>query len=412
MVSVTKALQLLHDNVEAVHAEILPIESALGYISAQNLHARFDLPRFDNSAMDGYAVTMADAGGVITPQPTIFAGDESSVKVRFGQGVKIMTGAVIPKGADAVIPVEKTSEEDGKVKLPESIKRGENIRKRGEDISKGETILYIGDEINGYAIKQLASQGITHVRVFRKPRVSVFATGHELRMHYETIEPHQIYNSNAPTFIARAKELGCDASFTGATADTMESIKAQIAASLQSDLIITSGGVSVGDADFTKDAFKDLGMEILFEKVNIKPGKPTTVGRIGDTWIINLPGNPTAAAINFELFARTIIERLRGCKKAYTAPIHTTCAEDISLKPGKYTALLGRFDGESFTALKKQGPGMVSPLKEADGFIVTDPETSFVKRGSKVKVIPFRFRVGKEEPTDIFTSGKSYSFEM
>ncbi|MCF6202035.1 MAG: molybdopterin molybdenumtransferase MoeA, partial [Hydrogenimonas sp.] len=150
----------------------------------------------------------------------------------------------------------------------------------------------------------------------------------------------------------------------------------------------------------------------LFEKVNIKPGKPTTVGRIDKTWIVNLPGNPTAAAINFELFARTIIERLKGSAKPYIAAVESLCEEDISLKPGKFTALLGRFDGKSFTALKKQGPGMVSPLKEADGFIITEPQTSFIKSGSKVKMIPIRFLIGQNRPADIFTSGKSYSFEM
>ncbi|BDY12778.1 molybdopterin molybdotransferase MoeA [Hydrogenimonas cancrithermarum] len=404
MVSITEALERIHANVKAAGTEILPIESAVGYVSAEHLHARFDLPRFDNSAMDGYAVTMADAGGIIASQPTIFAGDESDVKVRPGYGVKIMTGAVMPKGADAVIPVENTIETAEGISLPDTIKRGAHIRKKGEDITKGERILSAGETITAYALTQLASQGITHVRVFQKPRVTVFATGHELRMHYEPIEAHQIYNSNAPMFIARSLELGCDARFTGATADTMESIKAHIAAALDADLIITSGGVSVGDADFTKEAFAELGMETLFSKVDIKPGKPTSVGRIGKTWVVNLPGNPSAAAVNFEIFARSIINRLHGMQAPYIAPIVTLCAESKKIKPGKYSVLMGRFDGEGFEILEKQGPGMVSPLKEADGLIIVTPKVECLEKGQRVRMIPLRCNQTAESAVELFTS--------
>jgi len=255
-----------------------------------------------------------------------------------------------------------------------------------------------------YVLPQLASQGITHIRVFCKPTVTVFATGHELRMHYEKVEAHQIYNSNAPMFIARSKELGCEAKFTGSTADTMESIKAHISSALDSDLIITSGGVSVGDADFTKDAFKELGMEILFSKVDIKPGKPTTVGRIGKTWIVNLPGNPSAAAVNFEIFARTIINLLQGKNRPYIAPVVAKVAKDKKIKPGKYTVLMGKFDGEKFEILEKQGPGMVSPLKNANGIIIVTPEVETLKEGQAVRVIPLTCNPTSKECIELFTT--------
>ena len=403
MVSIDEALRIVHEQVPAVGTEILPIEEALGRVAAENVHARFDMPRFDHSAMDGYAVTMADAGGVVEPQGTIFAGDDSDLVVRKGHGVKIMTGAVMPKGADAVIPVENVTEEAGGVRMPESIKQGANIRKQGEETQKGERILTCGDAINAYAVSLLASQGITHLRVYRKPLVTVFATGHELKMHYESVEPHQIYNSNAPMFIARCRELGCDARFTGATADTMESIERQIADALESDLIVTSGGVSVGDADYTLEAFANLGMETLFHKVDIKPGKPTTLGRIGKTWIVNLPGNPSAAAVNFELFARSLIRRLRGHGAPFLAPVHALNAETIRLKPGRQTVILGRYDGERFRKLEKQGPGMVRPLKEANAMIVTGKERGEIKEGEAVRVIPLDCDRGAESPVPLFT---------
>jgi molybdopterin molybdotransferase len=403
MVSITEALELIHTHVKAVKTEILPIESALGRIIAEPIEARFDLPRFNNSAMDGYAVTLADAGQIIQSQPTIFAGDKSDIKVSQGHGVKIMTGAVMPEGAEAVIPVENTVETAEGIQLPETIKPGANIRKKGEDIAQGEPIITTGETLTAYALTQLASQGITHVKVYQKPRVTVFATGHELRMHYEPIEAHQIYNSNAPMFIARTQELGCDAKFTGSTADTMESIKAHIHDALDSDLIITSGGVSVGDADFTKEAFAELGMEILFSKVNIKPGKPTTVGRIGKTWVVNLPGNPSAAAVNFEIFARSIINRLQGMDAPYIAPVVTTSANDKKVKPGKYSVLMGKFNGEAFEVLEKQGPGMVSPLKEADGLIITTPDVTHLQKGQPVRMIPIHHNLTAKKAVNLFT---------
>ena len=404
MTPITEALKLIHSNVKSVKTEILPIESALGRVSAENLFAKFDLPRFDNSAMDGYAVTMADAGGIVKSQDTIFAGDEKSLKVSMGNGVKIMTGAVMPKGADAVIPVENTTKTEDGIQLPDTIKRGANIRKKGEDITKGKLIVAMGDTISAYVLTQLASQGITHIRVYRKPTVTVFATGHELKMHYEQIEAYQIYNSNAPMFIARSIELGCEAKFSGATADTIESIKAHISSALDSDLIITSGGVSVGDADFTKDAFKELGMKILFSKVDIKPGKPTTVGCIGKTWIINLPGNPSAAAVNFEIFARTIINRLKGKNSPYIAPIVTKLAKDKKIKPGKFSVLMGKFDGEKFDILKKQAPGMVSPLKSANGIIIVKPEVETLKKNDIVRVIPLTHNLTSKEYVTLFSA--------
>ena len=270
-------------------------------------------------------------------------------------------------------------------------------------MAKGDRIVEAGETVTAYTISLLASQGITHIRVYEKPRVTVFATGHELRMHYDTIEAHQIYNSNAPMFTARAAELGCDTKFAGATADTPESIKHHIRAALDSDIIVTSGGVSVGDADFTLDAFADLGMERLFHKVNIKPGKPTTVGRIGKTWVINLPGNPAAAAVNFELFARSIIYRLQGLNAPYIAPILTVNKKEMKLKRGKQTALIGIFDGETFEILEKQGPGMVRPFKEANGMIVTDAGVDRLEEGRPVRMIPFRWNLTAKEALSLFT---------
>ena len=402
MVSVSEALDLIHSRVPAVTTEILPLEASVGRVAAESLFARFDLPRFDNSAMDGYAVTLADAGGLVTAEATLLAGDTSEMKVGKGRALRIMTGAVIPPGADAVIPIENCVETPEGVQLPERIKKGANIRQKGEDVTRGDRLLEPGEEVGAYAVSLLASQGVTHLRLYRRPRVAVFATGHELKMHFEPIEAHQIYNSNAPMFLARAEELGCETRFLGATADTPESIKTHIASALDADLIVTSGGVSVGDADYTLQAFEELGMERLFHKVDIKPGKPTTLGRIGKTWVLNLPGNPAAAAANFEIFGRLLINRLAG-RAPYLRTFAAKNAAAYRLKPGRPTVLLGRFDGEFFEILEKQGPGMVRPFKEADALLVTDGAIETIEAGRTVRVLSLRTNPVSKEAGPLFT---------
>ncbi len=405
MVTIEEALRLIHTRVTPVATEIVPIEEADGRVAAEAITARYDLPRFDNSAMDGFAVTLSDAGSTLRCRATILAGDTpEGIRVEKGSAVKIMTGAMIPAGTDAVIPKESVQIDGDTITLPDAVRKGANIRKRGEDVSAGSRIFERGETITAYGISLLASQGITHVRVYRRPLVTVFATGHELKMHYEKVESYQIYNSNAPMFVTRAKELGCEARFTGATADTLASIEAHIQSALDADLIITSGGVSVGEADFTLQAFENLGMERLFHKIDIKPGKPTTLGRIGKTWVLNLPGNPAAAAANFEIFGHSLIRRLRGVNTPYLAPIIAFNAEDYTLKPGKRTVLLGRYDGEKFHILSRQGPGMVRPFKEADGFIVTDGKIEKLETGQSVQMIPLQWIRGAEEERNIFTS--------
>lgn len=403
MVSIEEALKLIHEHVLPLGTQTEPLEQALGCINARRLMATLALPRFDNSAMDGFAVTMSDAGGLVRAPNTLLAGEEASYTVKPKESVRIMTGAVLPEGADAVIPVEQTQNEPEGIRLPQSIRRGANIRRKGEDIAAGDLLVERGEVLDGYALTLLASQGITHIVGYRKPRVAVFATGYELKMHYQHIEPQQIYNSNTPMLLFRAKEFGCDVRFSGAASDTIESIKAHIRTSLESDLIITSGGVSVGEADFTKEAFRELGMETLFEKIDIKPGKPTTLGRIGNTWVLNLPGNPTAAAVNFELFGRTLINRLSGRAAHHIRPIVTEAQHDICPKPGKFTVLLGHFDGEGFSVLERQGPNMVAPLHRANAFIICAPEVTTVAQHRPVHIIPLFANPTAPDPADLLT---------
>jgi len=402
-VSITQALDIIYKNSTEVSSEILPIEMALGRVLSEDSIATFDLPRFDNSAMDGYAVKCADAGKTVESTEIIYAGDDPQMTLQETKTIKIMTGAPIPKGCEAIIPVENVIADSTKITLPEEIQQDGHIRRAGEDIMSGCVYLHKGEKVTAYSIALLASQGVTHLRVTRKIKVAVFGTGDELRPHFEKIEPHQLYNSNTPMFLARAKELGCEVQYIGSSGDTMESLETAIKSALDADIIITSGGISMGDKDFTKEAFSKLGMQLHFDKVDIKPGKPTAFGTIGKTVVINLPGNPLASMVNYEIFVRAAIRKMSGMNDYYHSSIATQIKEDFTLRPGKHTVRLGTFDGHTFMPFTKQLPGMLSPLEQANAMLITTPDIAKLEKRREVKILPISWELGSNEEEDFFT---------
>ena len=402
-VSVEEALELIYKNVKSKSTKMIPIEEAVGQVIAHDVIATHNLPEFDNSAMDGYAVKCSAEGQTIEVTHTIFAGDKEEFFLNEGAAYKIMTGAKIPAGCEAIVPVEDAETKDGCVYFSKPIKNGAHIRITGEDIQKDEIIIQKDTALCAHHITLLASQGISHICAYNKPRIALFASGSELKMHYETLEAHQLYNTNTPTFYARAKELDCEVEFIGTARDSLEEIKSMIQKALDYDLIVTSGGVSVGDADFTKEAFGAFNFETIFEKVDIKPGKPTTFGKINNSYVLNLPGNPLAATLNFELFAKAIILALGGRKEKYISCIDTKMKHSHTLRPGKRTILPGFFDGCSFTPIKKSSPGMVSPMAKANGFIMIASEVEELLEGASVKFIPSRFEFTSEAVVDLVT---------
>ncbi|BAF70685.1 molybdopterin molybdotransferase MoeA [Nitratiruptor sp. SB155-2] len=403
-ISIAEALKIIDSLPMSTKQELLCIEEAVGRVCAEDIHASLNLPLFDNSAMDGFAVKMADAGKQVKLVGTILAGEDKSFTLHEGECIKIMTGAKIPEGTEAIVPMEDVTFEGDTIHLPKKIKLHNHIRRAGEDITEKEKLIQKGELLTAYKIGLLVSQGISHIRVNRPVQVATFATGHELKMAYETLQEGQIYNSNTPSLYARCQELGCTVSFLGKVEDSIEAIVQAVKNGLHADLIITSGGVSVGEADFTKEAFKQLGMEILFSKIDIKPGKPTTLGKIGDTYVLNLPGNPLAAIMNFEIFGHFLIKKLQGRIDAYHNPFSVPLAQEIKNKPGRDTVIPGRFDGEAFYPLEKRGPGMVRPASLMDGFIILDKEVEVLKKGSKVLMLPLFWHRGSDTMSDIITS--------
>ena len=420
-VTIEKALELIYKNIKKKSLKILPIESVLGMVLAQDIIASHNLPPYDNSAMDGYAVKLCDADKAVKVTHTIFAGDDSKEILECGFAIKIMTGAKIPNGCECIVPIEDITlinstestqdlevnkikaTEDGVI-LPKELSKDRHVRFCGEDIKSGTKLLKCGEKLYAHHITLLASQGISHVKVYKKPKVAIFASGNELKMHFENVTHYQLYNTNTPTFYSRALELGCEVEFIGTAHDTLENIHEHIKSAQDCDLIITSGGVSVGDADFTKEAFSAFGYEIFFDKIEIKPGKPTTVGKIGDTYVLNLPGNPLAAALNFELFGQSIILALSGEENKYLNVINTKMASDYKLKKGRRTLIPGFFNGLTFEPYKKFSPGMISPLATSNAYIILDEDCDFIKKDTEVKIIPTRFCFTSDKNVNLVNS--------
>ena len=403
-ITVKNAIDIISNLEINKNFEIVPIENSISRICAEEIFAKSFLPKFNNSAMDGYAIIYENKNNELKIIDTIFAGDNNKSLIEENTCIKIMTGARIPDNATAIIPKEDTQKlDDNKIKIIQKVKEFQHIRYIGEDIKKDELLINIGEDINFSKITLLSSQGISHIKVFRKPKIVVFASGEELKLHFEKIEDHQIYNSNTPTFIARAQELGCDVTFIGQAKDTVEAIKELISNSLYADLIITSGGVSVGDADFTKESFNEFDFETIFDGIQIKPGKPTVFGRIKNSYILNLPGNPLAAALIFEMFGKLIVQKLLGSREINHNYILGKLKESFKIKKGRITIIPGMFDGEYFTITKNRSPGMVSVLSSCNSMIILDEEIEKIQKNGLVKILPINWKFFSTEKKDFLT---------
>ena len=402
-ICIKKALSIIEENVQKVSYEIIPIENTQDRICAEDIYATHSLPTFNNSAMDGYGVKLVNKNKHIKVIDDIFAGSSKQTEFFDSECIKIMTGARVPPSVEAVVPFELiTKIGEDTIILPDDIKENQHIRFLGEDIKQGDKILSVGDEINFATITMLASQGVTHIKVYRKPKVSVFTSGEELKLHYEKIEPYQVYNSNTPTLLARSKELGADVTFVGMAKDNIESLKEMISNSLYADFIITSGGISVGEADFTKEAFETFDLDILFDGITIKPGKPTVFGKIGNTYILNLPGNPLAAALIFEMFGKIILQILSGNKNIYHNTLHTKIDDDFHNKKGRTTIIPGFFNGEYFTPSEKRLPGMVGVLHNCNALMILNKYKDFIKKDEEIKILPINWKFFTSENKDFF----------
>lgn len=335
MVSYDEALRTILDNVSPVGSEQVPLSEAVALVLAETVTTPWDLPLWDNSAMDGYAVRTEDCGQPpcklrVTGYLPAGASAEG-MTVTTGCAIKIMTGAPLPAGADAVVPVEETEETSGEqVTIGAAVKVGQHIRRQGEDIRRGETILQAGSPLRAAEISLLASCGKPLVNVQRRPVVAILSTGDELVEPGTPPGPAQLINSNSIALAAAVREAGAVPRMLGIARDNRLSHLEKMRAGLTADCLITSAGVSAGDRDLVRAVLEELGVKFLFWKVAIKPGKPTAFGIFEGKPVFCLPGNPVSSLVTFEAFVRPSLLKMQGRHKLLRPTLQATLREPLT----------------------------------------------------------------------------------
>jgi molybdopterin molybdotransferase len=396
--------QALHNIISTITpltlTERTSLHNSLGRILAKPAISSVEIPAFPNSAMDGYAARYTDLSATDTTHLKLvgksFAGHPYTGSLHSGECVRIMTGAVVPDEADIVIMQEHTSTQGDTVTFPATDKPGQNIRMPGEDVKTGETVLEAGIQINAANLGLLASIGLPEVDVVRKPRVAIFSTGDELKGVGSSLKRGEIYDSNRYTLFGMLKTLNVDILDMGVIPDDEAAVeKAFLEASQISDVLITSGGVSVGDADFISSTLKKLG-HVNFWKIAMKPGKPLAFGQLGNCQFFGLPGNPVSVMATFMLFVRPAIQKMKGLSEntANVRTLEAMCDIDLKKAPGRKDHQRGFYYTDAnnkirVTTIGLQSSHVLSAMSKANCFIVLERESGDVAAESKVNIIPF-----------------------
>ncbi len=380
-------------------AEALPVREALGRVLAENIVSPIDVPSHDNSAMDGYAVRSADlspdAPVTLAEIGVALAGREFRGEVAPGECVRVMTGAVMPANTDTVVIQEVVKAEGGRITIPPGQEKGQNRRLAGEDLRKGKPALGAGALIRPAELGLLASLGMREVKVKRRLRVAFFSTGDELRSVGEPLGAGEVYDSNRYTLYGMLARLGCEIIDMGVVRDDpalLESAFRKAAAS--ADAVVTSGGVSVGEADFTKQMMAKLG-EVVFWKIAMRPGRPMAIGRIEadgkSAFLFGLPGNPVAVMVTFYHFVRGALLYMMGRRDTDLPLVRVKSQAALRKKPGRtefQRGVLEHKDGEWTVRLTgAQGSGILRSMSEANCFIVLHHDQGSVKAGDPVDVM-------------------------
>jgi molybdopterin molybdotransferase len=388
LISIAEARERVLAAVRPLPPEQVPLEAALGRVLAEEARSDGDLPPFDSSAMDGYAVVAGPAAELPVVGESR-AGSPAERPLSAGEAMRISTGAAVPAGADAVVPVERAEALDGRVRVPDT-ERGAHIRRAGEDVAAGSSVIAPGSVLDPAAVAVLAALGRATVMCGRVPRVSVLVTGDELVPPGRPLGPGQIRDSNAYGLAAQAVRAGAHLVGRGIVRDDREATEAAFATALeQSDVVIGSGGVSVGPHDHVKPALAALGVEERFWGVRLKPGKPTWFGVRDRKLVFGLPGNPVSAMITFHLFARPALRRLAGADPGGTraravldVPVPRSPAREQVIR----CRLEARDDGWHVRPTKEQGSHVLTSMLDADAYALVPPGEGELRAGERVEV--------------------------
>jgi len=398
LIEYPEAVRLVLENASLLPAEDVPLEGARGLALAEDVRARFDSPPFDNSAVDGYAVRSTDAevGRTFKVVDEAPAGRPAVKSVEEGEAIKIFTGGVIPEGADAVVMVENTTGWGEEFELKKAASQGQNVRRSGEDVREGDVILGEGTEIGPPEIALAATQGYGALPLFRRPKVVVLSTGTELvEPGARDLSPGEIYDSNSFALLTQAREVGAAARRVSAASDDPDLIRDAVREALETaDVVVTSGGVSVGEKDLVKGTMLELGVEQVFWGVKFKPGKPLFFGVKDGVRFFGLPGNPVSAMVCFELFVRPALMKMMGREDKSRPHIEVYFEEDVKNSFGRMHAMrvgLTRTErGWLARSVGAQGSGLVSSLTRADALALIGPESEGARAGEPVDAIVLR----------------------
>ena len=397
MIRVEEALNHILNSISPLDLEKTDILNALGRVIGEDIYAGRNIPPKDNSAMDGYALKSEDTKGASVDTPVIVetiedipAGYLSQKTVGSGQAARIMTGAYVPEGADTVVKVEDTERDGNHVRIFVESPRGENIRYSGEDVKEGDLVISKGKIVGPAEVGMLASLGRSFIKVYQKPLVAIIATGDEIADIDEGTSGEKIISSNSYSLHAQVRECGALPLQTGIAKDRKESLIAAFRAAQRADVIISSGGVSVGDYDFVKDVMEQMGTNIEFWQVAQRPGKPLAFGTMEGKLVFGLPGNPVSSMITFEEYVRPALLKMMGREEIFRRTITAILTEDIKKKGGlkHFIRALVKKEGKRFTVSTtgEQGSGILTSMVLANGIIVLPEDMTLVKKGEEVAV--------------------------
>lgn len=401
LLSLSEALHLVLEHAQTLGSEACLLHASVGRVASEDVVATMTLPPFDNSAMDGYALRSEDARQATAEHPVVLpivgesaAGHPFPRAVQLGEAIKIMTGAVVPAGADTVVMLEEARWRDAQVQLVRPSPPGQHIRRAGEDIVAGQRILRRGERMAWQHLGLLAGAGIARLNVYRPPQVAVLATGSELVPVGASLGPGQIRNCNSLLLTALLRQRHIPHYDFGIVSDDYETLLARLREGLSADLLLISGGVSVGEHDLVKKALRAVGFEQIFWRVNMKPGKPQLFGRVGHTYVFGLPGNPVSCVVGFLAFIAPWIRQTLGDPAPAPQRIQALLTRDVTVRDEKTHLVTAHLEGIMgdlrVTPTSQQGSGMLTSLATADCFILL-PEgpPRIVRQGERVEVMPF-----------------------
>lgn len=400
MSTVAEAQRRILDMVTPLGTESVALDDALGRVLAAPIVSSRTLPPFDNSGMDGYAVRMRDVAAASEASPVVLqvegesrAGERPDAHLREGTAMRIMTGAPVPAGADAVVRFEDTDSGRETVSIRVAVKVGENMRSAGEDMHPGEVVLATGRRLRSADLAVCAALGFARVEVRRRPRVAVLSTGDELVPVDVEPGPGQIVDSNAAAIAGAIVEAGGEPVRLGIARDTVDDLRRMLRAAAEHDLVISSAGVSMGDHDHVRDVVDELG-SVDFWRVAMRPGKPLAVGAVLGKLFLGLPGNPVSSQVTFELFARPVVLALQGAGEVHRRRSAARALEDMSKPEGLETfhrgVLVPGADGglPGVRLTGPQGSGIMRSMTLADCLIALPAAGARVQRGEIVEIIP------------------------